>query len=738
MNRLQELSRKVVDTSDQKFGAQHSPTPENDHRVNIEHAMAPYRDFLQGIIIHQTMAACKEKLDGALWNMHTRIHGRFRNALQKLASQKQQKTAIHRQTVDDYLRFIKASQKSYRNFLCALDAAYPTLAKLRSIALSINAPNNPADAPISASPAPTAIYIPDELKVVVLDLGHETLLHLGDLSRWRYQSQIGKTRDVEWRAAARYYRLANEMLPSSGFGKHQEAVLALGANKYFYALSYLYHSMCAETPYPEANQNLDILLRKRLDIPWDDLIQKVWTHDGGNSVSTLRAWFLKFHVECYRGIEFSQHAQMESEIVTQLSNALKDDSDLTSTLMHMVTISIGGEFVALDKANRNIDREKNAKACLFLLHHNVKLFRELLLSLYDKLESQSRESVESSSLNFMGKLPPVTETTLYCIRLYTLWLVKTWKPLQALVESGHSDHAIIAADVRQLWRLFADCLNAIYQQYPLLDSKSVEDVAYLLDEEESTMGFRPLHDAKNADVWKMDGKPKAVSREPKSDALKEQEHLIRLRDIVTRGIIIAQEPASPFIMMNTKIEVNEAGTISDVLSPTTGPEYEGEPITPPPTAGVDRFVATAEGDQFDDRLWVDGADGPTWNMPSSLPSQTTSVPLYGYRQQPNGHGEQTNDFSLGAVQPTQSMVPSNSAGKPKPAITIEQLIQKAYYPHVKPSEVRPPTQMPWLLSFPWEDCIWRNDDRTVAGARTQWSDKPFGTSMVYPEWLHNV
>lgn len=43
-----------------------------------------YRDFLQGMIIDQTMAACKEKLEVALWNMHTRIHGRFRNALQKV------------------------------------------------------------------------------------------------------------------------------------------------------------------------------------------------------------------------------------------------------------------------------------------------------------------------------------------------------------------------------------------------------------------------------------------------------------------------------------------------------------------------------------------------------------------------------------------------------------------------------------------------------------------------------
>lgn len=191
-------------------------------------------------------------------------------------------------------------------------------------------------------------------------------------------------------------------------------------------------------------------------------------------------------------------------------------------------------------------------------------------------------------------------------------------------------------------------------------------------------------------------------------------------------------------MVNAKIEVNEAGIICDVLSPTPGPEYEGEPITPPPTAGGDQFVATAEGDQFEDRLWVDGTDEHTWNMPPTLPSQTTSISLYGYSQQMNGRSRQTNGFGTGAVQSSQPAVPSNSGRKLKPAITIEEQVRKAYYPHVETPKVQLPTQMPWLLSFPGEDRIWRNDDRTVAGARTQWSHKPFGASMIYPEWLNDV
>lgn len=46
--------------------------------------MPSYRTASQTIIVDHIMAARNEKIDGALWSMHTRIHGKFRNALQKV------------------------------------------------------------------------------------------------------------------------------------------------------------------------------------------------------------------------------------------------------------------------------------------------------------------------------------------------------------------------------------------------------------------------------------------------------------------------------------------------------------------------------------------------------------------------------------------------------------------------------------------------------------------------------
>jgi hypothetical protein len=427
--------------------------------------------------------------------------------------------------------------------LGALDTQYPTLARLRSIAQSITA-STPAATTTTSVDASTTDNIPEELKSVIITLVYETLLHLGDLSRWRYVAHLSKTGESEWKAAALYYQLAYEVLPTSGFAKHQEAVLALGDTKYFYALSHLYQSLCSQVQHPEASQNLDLLLRKRLNIPMNDLIHAVKTRHGGNSVATLRAWFLRLHVECYQGVQFSAHDEMEAEILNRLSTALKDGTDVSSTVFHMVMISIGGEYVAVEKAQRKLDADKNAQAYFFLLRHNVKLFRELLVHLYDKLESQFRENVMPSSQEPAGKLPPVAETTLYSIRLYSLWITKNWPLLQKCMETGRPD-AAMASDIRDLWNILAAVLNAIYEQYPLYDTVSTGEMDYLLKEEEGTMGFMPLHGEGNTDVWYKDGKSKIVSRREKSHEDQEQEHLVRLRDIFTRGAQIAQDPVSP-------------------------------------------------------------------------------------------------------------------------------------------------------------------------------------------------
>lgn len=138
------------------------------------------------------------------------------------------------------------------------------------------------------------------------------------------------------------------------------------------------------------------------------------------------------------------------------------------------------------------------------------------------------------------------------------------------------------------------------------------------------------------------------------------------------------------------------------------------------------FVASAENDQYG--LWLDGSDERDWTMPPPHPSrsQTGQTGQTG----PTGPTGWQSAAQSNPQQPRRNGPPSRPP-KPKPAITIEQLVQKAYYPPVVASGVQPPKQMPWVLKYPNTDSIWRNDDSSVSRP-TQWTNQPFGNYMVYP------
>jgi hypothetical protein len=144
--------------------------------------------------------------------------------------------------------------------------------------------------------------------------------------------------------------------------------------------------------------------------------------------------------------------------------------------------------------------------------------------------------------------------------------------------------------------------------------------------------------------------------------------------------------SSPYILAGNKILVNEAGTTSELFSPTPAQDHEGEPFTPPPTAGGDDiFMATTEEEQYG--LWYDGAKD---SQPRPNPT-------------------------------SQKLV-----------ITMEQLVQKAYYPPVASQGIQVPKQMPWVLLFPEADGIWRNDHGTAI-TPSQWSSQPLGNQKLYPD-----
>ena len=175
---------------------------------------------------------------------------------------------------------------------------------------------------------------------------HDTLVRLGDLSRYRETELV--TKDRNWGPAIGYYDLAGTIYPASGASHNQLAVIALADGNHFRATYHLYRALTAQEPHPTAKGNLEIEFKK-IRVAWGrgELIVGGPAVDG-DAGKALLAWFVRLHARCYRGEEFSEHDELESEVLSQLAVDLKERS-LDTTLQRFILITVAAEYFAESK-----------------------------------------------------------------------------------------------------------------------------------------------------------------------------------------------------------------------------------------------------------------------------------------------------------------------------------------------------------------------------------------------------
>lgn len=173
---------------------------------------------------------------------------------------------------------------------------------------------------------------------------HQTLVRLGDLSRWRETQSV--TKDRNWGPAIGYYNLAGLIHPTSGASHNQLAVIAQVDVNHLSATYHLYRALAVEEPHPSAKANLEIEFKK-IEEAWSkgDLIKTDPERNSQESGKALVGWFMRLHARCYRGLDFPEHEELESEMLSQLAVDLKERS-FESTLNKFVMINIAAEFFA--------------------------------------------------------------------------------------------------------------------------------------------------------------------------------------------------------------------------------------------------------------------------------------------------------------------------------------------------------------------------------------------------------
>ena len=494
----------------------------------------------------------------------------------------------------NYLHFIKASQRYYRQYILNLDAHVDGIPELRKIAQKWRddgmwpfgtgcsaAHTTPAS---KTSPRPR---IPASLRDNVFQSCHQTLIHLGDLSRYRETELVDKDKERNWGPAKGYYDLAAEIYPDSGHAHNQLAVVSREDGDHFRSVYHLYRSLACKLPYPQAKSNLETEF-KRIIAAWDkgQLISNHKSADGATG-RALVAWFVRLHSKIYKGEEFAAHDELEGEVLSHLAIELKE-RPLDSILPKIILINLAAEYFATVQMQAANPPEHIMRTYFYFLRLNVKTFFILLQVLQPELErlSEADDVTHQNGDNarqLSDKITAVARRILPGLRLYSTWFARYWQVLNANIAD-----TLTTVDVQELWKAYAATLTLLTSSFPV-DQLPQEN--YMLEEDTDTIGFQPLMAPDTMKVW-YDGealKPKWTEIERNHPNV---EMLMRIKDLLIDGLLLTQNAEAPLDLAGTRFIYREEGLPSELLA-SPNVRADGSPVLSPRAVDMPLFPSTA-------------------------------------------------------------------------------------------------------------------------------------------------
>ncbi|KAK3725505.1 hypothetical protein LTR37_000475 [Vermiconidia calcicola] len=537
--------------------------------LSLFQAFEEYRQITDACIFADYEAGASKK-ETALWYAHTEGKKFFHRELSDLRKQASDQPVAIRQLIRIYLQFLKDSQRHYREYIYKLNTTFGGIPELEAVAHQVKNDGAGESSQTSASP---------ELRAKVLSSCHQTLIYLGDLSRYRASEKLDKNPDFG--PAIGYYGLACTLSPSNGMGHHQQAVVALEQRNHLRAIYHLYRAIVVEQPHPHAAKNLKLEFNK-VNAAWDrgELIHKAAPNDPESSKRTLVGWFVRLHSMCYRGEPFRGYDELEREVLGQLSTEIKQRS-LNATLTRMVMVNLAAQYNAGEQFQEN-PIQQNQNAFLHFFRINIRTFTTLLRVYYDNLRTVDTVMADAEgedAVQLGSRLTDITRRTLPALRLYSAWLL----PITHLLD-GLSEDETLKEAIDQFWPIYAKAVDLIATVFPIWDLEDLPEVSYLMEEDADTLGFKPLVDEKTKKIWcnKQTGatKPRFSDRGIVR-ASADEEMLARVKDLLFDGLFLANDDDSaPIKLRGTRILHRDAEDAQLLPLPPTLKKVAATPAAP--------------------------------------------------------------------------------------------------------------------------------------------------------------
>ncbi|KAF2740747.1 hypothetical protein EJ04DRAFT_507763 [Polyplosphaeria fusca] len=542
----------------------------NTSGAELTDLLTEYRVACQNVIFADFDYALTKGVQDHLWNTHSSVNGNFRKELKYLRRKPKEQIVALRKLSKSYLTFIKSSQKFYRQYILDLDAQFDGITELRKIAHTWKneAPRNAPRKRLSSA-----------LKGKVLVSCYQTLIYLGDLSRYRETELVDKDRN--WGPAVGYYDLARELYPDSGHAHNQLAVIAQADSNHFRSTYHLYRSLASLQPHPRARPNLELDFKKIVSA-WEkgELISNHRSTSSNAPGRALVAWFIRLHSKLYKGTEFREHDELESEVLTQITIEIKEQA-LDSVLQKMILINMAAEYFATIQMQEPNPPENIMRTYFYYFRLNAKTFFVLLQIFQSELErlSEGDDVTQHGDRNpqLSDKITTVARRLLPGLRLYSTWLVRYWKVLES-----NMTKTLTEVEVQELWKAYAATLTLLASSFP---AEQLPTDQYMLDEDVETLGFQPLVSPETMKVWYngdvLKQKGTELDRKPPN-----VEMLMRVRDLMIDGLHLVQDEDAPLDLDTMRFIYREVGLPSELLAsphnrPDGSPAILAEPMDLP-------------------------------------------------------------------------------------------------------------------------------------------------------------
>ena len=179
----------------------------------------------------------------------------------------------------------------------------------------------------------------------VLRLCHQTLMCLGDLSRWRETQLVAKDRN--WGPAISFYDLASRVYPASGASYNQLARIAQVEGDSFGAVYNLSRALAVEDPCRTSLDSLEQEFNRISDGAHEkDEPNETSSETFADDYKEMMAMFLSLHASYQRGGIVELNDTRETKVLKLLAEGIRRGKFPGLVLDKLVLINIAAEYRA--------------------------------------------------------------------------------------------------------------------------------------------------------------------------------------------------------------------------------------------------------------------------------------------------------------------------------------------------------------------------------------------------------